>query len=157
MKGDTYMRISKNSCAITALENPNPIKSIRRGQTVYVYEPSSEKIISGTISMMDGAVGNEMILLKTENGIHSYWRKELFDNKEEPEKELDLRLHPVREKVISEISSVKDLISYCIRNDFTNDNDAADMRAAVSVKSRQLLGFDPFEDRDPSNIKEGSD
>lgn len=134
--------MSKKDTSNIVLENKAPIKSAVRGQTLYVYDQSSGEIIAGTVETASAGT----VILRTATGLHPYWLKECFTEKESPEEELNIRLHPVRERLINELRTVPDLLSFCIHSDFMNDKDAADMREAVSVRTKELLGFDPFED-----------
>lgn len=134
--------MSKKDTSNIVLENKAPIKSAVRGQTLYVYDQSSGAVISGTVE----TVSARTVILRTVTGLHPYWLKECFTEKESPEEELNIRLHPVRERLIGELRTAQDLLSFCIHSDFTNDKDAADMREAVSVRAKELLGFDPFAD-----------
>lgn len=133
--------MSNKDVSSIVLENKSPIKSAVRGQTLYVYDPTMGNIISGTVET--AAAGT--VILRTKSGLHSYWMKECFTEKEEPSQELEVRLHPVRERLVSELKTVSDLLSFCISSDFKNDKDAADMRQAVSIRAKELLGIDPFE------------
>lgn len=133
--------MSNKDVSSIVLENKSPIKSAVRGQTLYVYDPTMGNIISGTVET--AAAGT--VILRTKSGLHSYWMKECFTEKEEPSQELEVRLHPVRERLVSELKTVSDLLSFCISSDFKNDKDAADMRQAVSIRAKELLGKDPFE------------
>lgn len=133
--------MSNKDVSSIVLENKSPIKSAVRGQTLYVYDPTVGNIISGTVET--AAAGT--VILRTKSGLHSYWMKECFTEKEEPSQELEVRLHPVRERLVSELKTVSDLLSFCITSDFKNDKDAADMRQAVSIRAKELLGIDPFE------------
>lgn len=133
--------MSNKDVSSIVLENKSPIKSAVRGQTLYVYDPTMGNIISGTVET--AAAGT--VILRTKSGLHSYWMKECFTEKEEPSQELEVRLHPVRERLVSELKTVSDLLSFCISSDFKNDKDAADMRQAVSIHAKELLGIDPFE------------
>lgn len=133
--------MSNKDVSSIVLENKSPIKSAVRGQTLYVYDPTMGNIISGTVET--AAAGT--VILRTKSGLHSYWMKECFTEKEEPSQELEVRLHPVRERLVSELKTVSDLLSFCISSDFKNDKDATDMRQAVSIRAKELLGIDPFE------------
>ena len=133
--------MSNKDVSSIVLENKSPIKSAVRGQTLYVYDPTMGNIISDTVET--AAAGT--VILRTKSGLHSYWMKECFTEKEEPSQELEVRLHPVRERLVSELKTVSDLLSFCISSDFKNDKDAADMRQAVSIRAKELLGIDPFE------------
>lgn len=133
--------MSNKDVSSIVLENKSPIKSAVRGQTLYVYDPTTGNIISGTVET--AAAGT--VILRTKSGLHSYWMKECFTEKEEPSQELEVRLHPVRERLVSELKTVSDLLSFCISSDFKNDKDAADMRQTVSIRAKELLGIDPFE------------
>ena len=110
--------MSNKDVSSIVLENKSPIKSAVRGQTLYVYDPTMGNIISGTVET--AAAGT--VILRTKSG-----------------------LHPVRERLVSELKTVSDLLSFCISSDFKNDKDAADMRQAVSIRAKELLGIDPFE------------
>lgn len=133
--------MSNKDVSSIVLENKSPIKSAVRGQTLYVYDPTVGNIISGTVE----TAAADTVILRTKSGLHSYWMKECFTEKEEPSQELEVRLHPVRERLVSELKTVSDLLSFCITSDFKNDKDAADMRQAVSIRAKELLGIDPFE------------
>ena len=146
--------MSNKDVSSIVLENKSPIKSAVRGQTLYVYDPTMGNIISGTVetaaagTVISGTVETAAagtVILRTKSGLHSYWMKECFTEKEEPSQELEVRLHPVRERLVSELKTVSDLLSFCISSDFKNDKDAADMRQAVSIRAKELLGIDPFE------------
>lgn len=123
----------------SSLNNPNPPKNVRRGDVYYMMNPDTVEIEKGVI---ESTTGNTVVI-RTNTGIHTCWISALWPDGDEVTKELDLRLHPVREKVLSEIHDVDDLLRFLIKNDFTGDN-APDLRSAISIKSRELLGIDPF-------------
>lgn len=125
---------------LNSLNNPNPPKNIRRGDIYYMMNATTLEVEKGTI---ESSTGNTVVI-RTNTGIHTCWISALWQNEAEIKKELDLRLHPVREKVLSEIHDVDDLLRFLIKNDFKGD-DAPDLRSAVSIKSRELLGIDPFD------------
>lgn len=133
------MSISDNKP--NSLNNPNPPKNIKRGDTYYMMNATSITIEKGIIETVTGST----VVIRTETGIHTCWITALWSNEAEITRELDLRLHPVREKALSEIHDTNDLLRFLIKNDFKGDN-AADLRSAVSIKARELLGIDPFDE-----------
>lgn len=137
-KGASFMSISDTN--LSSLNNPNPPKNVKRGDTYYMMNASTLEIEKGVI---ESSMGNTVVL-RTKTGIHTCWISALWQDETQVSKELDMRLHPVREKVLSEIRDIDDLLHFLIKNDFEGD-DAADLRSAVSIKSRELLGVDPFD------------
>jgi hypothetical protein len=126
---------------INNLNNPNPPKTVKRGETYSVMNTETHTIEEGTV---ESVIGNTVVI-RTPSGIHTYWISALWQDKNIVQTELDMQLHPVRKQIISDIKSVKDLLHFLIINDFTGDN-AEDSRKAVSIKSKELLGIDPFDE-----------
>lgn len=135
--------------AIRSLVNPQPIKTVKRGETVYTYDEKTGTVQTGSVELITG----DSIILRTPDGLKPYWKKELWNNEMSLQSEIDARLHPIREAAIASIKTAKDLIAFCITHDFQKDEHAADLRQTASMCCRKLLGFDPFEP-DETNMKE---
>lgn len=135
--------------AIGSLVNPQPIKTVKRGDIVYTYDKKTNTVQTGSVELITG----DSIILRTPDGLKPYWKKELWNDENSLKSEIDARLHPVREAAITSIKTTKDLIAFCITHDFQTEEHAADLRQTVSVCCNKLLGFDPLEP-DETNMKE---
>ncbi len=122
------------------LVNPEPMRSAHTGSTVYVYN-RKDAIVSATIN---SSVMGINVLRLSDGTVASYKTEELFLDRDQAEQELSIRLHPAKQKALSEMTDVKSLLLFCIQHDFTKE-DASDITSAVSIRASALLGVDPFE------------
>lgn len=127
--------------------NPNPLESIKIGDTLSFYDDMIKTVVTGTVT----ARSLDAVIMKTAEGkIVTCWVRQLWNDEDALCRKAGYENLPLSAKVAEHIQNVPDLIRYCISNDFTG-SDAKDKRDAVSSICMKLFMFDPFRKDAPAD------